>query len=102
VLRDLTARTTLAATLYQSKHEAGQSCAEHGAIVAALEAGDTEQARQLMLAHIGNVGARAGGRRRRRARRRRAGCAPRWRRWRCRAPSAENGWPTRAPAGLRR
>lgn len=55
VLRDLTARTTLAATLYQSKHEAGQSCAEHGAIVAALEAGDTAKARELMIAHIGNV-----------------------------------------------
>jgi len=55
VLRDLTARTTLAATLYQSKHEAGQSCAEHGAIVAALEAGDTARARALMIAHIGNV-----------------------------------------------
>jgi len=55
VLRDLTARTTLAATLYQSRHEAGQSCAEHGAIVAALESGDTAQARQLMIEHIGNV-----------------------------------------------
>lgn len=55
VLRDLTARTTLAATLYQSKHEAGESCAEHSAIVAALEAGDIERARTLMLAHIGNV-----------------------------------------------
>ncbi|MDP9932499.1 DNA-binding GntR family transcriptional regulator [Variovorax paradoxus] len=55
VLRDLTARTTLAATLYQSRHEAGQSCAEHGAIVAALEAGDTARARALMIDHIGNV-----------------------------------------------
>jgi len=55
VLRDLTARTTLAATLFQSKHEAAQSCAEHAAIVAALEAGDGAQARSLMLAHIGNV-----------------------------------------------
>ena len=55
VLRDLTARTTLAATLYQSKHEAGQSCAEHGAIVAALEAGNTARARALMIEHIGNV-----------------------------------------------
>lgn len=55
VLRDLTARTTLAATLFQSKHEASQSCAEHAAIVAALEAGDTPRARQLMLDHIGNV-----------------------------------------------
>jgi DNA-binding GntR family transcriptional regulator len=55
VLRDLTARTTLAATLFQSKHEAAQSCTEHAAIVAALEAGDTSRARQLMLDHIGNV-----------------------------------------------
>jgi len=55
VLRDLTARTTLAATLFQSKHEADQSCAEHAAIVAALEEGDTARARQLMLDHIGNV-----------------------------------------------
>lgn len=55
VLRDLTARTTLAATLYQSQHEAGQSCAEHAAIVAALEAGDTALAQKLMLAHIGHV-----------------------------------------------
>lgn len=55
VLRDLTARTTLAATLFQSRHEAAQSCTEHTAIVAALEAGDTPRARQLMLDHIGNV-----------------------------------------------
>ena len=55
VLRDLTARTTLASTLYQSKHEASQSCAEHSAIVGALEAGDTAKARRLMLQHIGNV-----------------------------------------------
>lgn len=55
VLRDLTARTTLAATLYQSKHEADQSCAEHAGIVDALEAGDTATARALMLSHIGSV-----------------------------------------------
>ncbi|MBO9644894.1 MAG: GntR family transcriptional regulator [Pseudacidovorax sp.] len=55
VLRDLTARTTLAATLYQSRHEASESCAEHAAIVAALEDGDPARARTLMLAHIGNV-----------------------------------------------
>ena len=55
VLRDLTARTTLAATLYQSRHEAAQSCAEHAAIVSALEAGDTAEARVLLLVHIGNV-----------------------------------------------
>lgn len=55
VLRDLTARTTLAATLYQSRHEAGQSCEEHAAIVAALERGDPDGARALMLDHIGHV-----------------------------------------------
>jgi DNA-binding GntR family transcriptional regulator len=55
VLRDLTARTTLAATLYQSKHDAGESCAQHAAIVAALEKGKTELARERMLAHIGDV-----------------------------------------------
>jgi DNA-binding GntR family transcriptional regulator len=55
VLRDLTARTTLAATLYQSQHDASQSCAEHSRIVAALEAGDFALARRRMLEHIGNV-----------------------------------------------
>ncbi|RYF82250.1 MAG: GntR family transcriptional regulator [Comamonadaceae bacterium] len=55
VLRDLTARTTLAATLYQSRHDARQSCEEHEAIVAALEAGDTDRARTLMEEHIGHV-----------------------------------------------
>ena len=55
VLRDLTARTTLAATLYQSTHSASQSCAEHERIVAALERGDTEGAKALLLEHIGMV-----------------------------------------------
>jgi DNA-binding GntR family transcriptional regulator len=55
VLRDLTARTTLAATLYQSTHDARQSCDEHAAIVEALEAGDLVLARQRMLDHIGHV-----------------------------------------------
>ncbi|MET1536957.1 GntR family transcriptional regulator, partial [Burkholderia sola] len=44
-LRDLTARTTLAATLFQSTHSASQSCAEHERIVEALERGDTETTR---------------------------------------------------------
>lgn len=55
VLRDLTARTTLAAMLYQSQHDAAQSCADHAAIVSALEAGDSARAQQLMVAHIGQV-----------------------------------------------
>ncbi|WP_053844894.1 GntR family transcriptional regulator [Paracidovorax avenae] len=54
LLRDLTARTTLAASLYQSQH-GSQSCEEHAAIVEALEAGDTALARERMLAHIGHV-----------------------------------------------
>jgi len=55
VMRDLTARTTLVALLYQSTHDATQSCDEHAAIVEALEQGDTLRAEALMLAHIGNV-----------------------------------------------
>jgi DNA-binding GntR family transcriptional regulator len=55
VLRDLTARTTLAATLYQSRHDAGASCAQHAGIVAALEKGDRALAEARMLQHIGDV-----------------------------------------------
>jgi DNA-binding GntR family transcriptional regulator len=55
MLRDLTARTMLVATLYQSTHDAKQSCADHGQIVTALEAGDIDTAVRLMLEHIGQV-----------------------------------------------
>ena len=55
VMRDLTARTTLVALLYQSTHDASQSCDEHDAIVAALEQGDNVEAERLMRAHIGSV-----------------------------------------------
>lgn len=55
ILRDLTARTTLAASLYQSRHAASASCAEHTAIVEALEAGDMPLARRRLLDHIGHV-----------------------------------------------
>lgn len=55
ILRDLTARTTLIATLYQSTHEAAQSCDEHADIVAALEAGDHERAVERMQAHLDSV-----------------------------------------------
>ena len=54
-LRDYTARTTLIAMLYQSSHEAAQSCQEHVAIVAALEQGDAARAEALMAAHLANV-----------------------------------------------
>ncbi len=55
VIRDLTARTTLVATLYQSTHGARQSCDEHEAIVAAMAAGDLSTAEKLMATHIRNV-----------------------------------------------
>ncbi len=55
VMRDLTARTTLVASLRQSTHDASQSCDEHAQIVTALEAGDTACAERLMAAHIGSV-----------------------------------------------
>lgn len=55
ILRDLTARTTLVATLYQSRHDATESCDDHAKIVDAIEQGDLESATTLMLEHIGNV-----------------------------------------------
>lgn len=55
MLRDLTAHTTLVATLYQSTHDARESCEDHARIVSALEAGDVALAERLMLRHIGNV-----------------------------------------------
>ena len=54
-LRDFTARTTLIAMLYQSSHNAAQSCEDHVQIVAALEKRDMALAEQLMSAHIGTV-----------------------------------------------
>ena len=54
-LRDFTARTTLIAMLYQSSHDAAQSCDDHFQIVAALEAGDLPRAEALMAEHIGTV-----------------------------------------------
>jgi len=60
ILRDLTARTTLVATLFQSTHDAALSCSEHVAIVAALERGDASGAAELMRAHIGAVAAALG------------------------------------------
>jgi len=60
ILRDLTARTTLVATLFQSTHDAALSCSEHVAIVAALERNDASGAAELMRAHIGAVAAALG------------------------------------------
>ncbi|HSV54912.1 MAG TPA: GntR family transcriptional regulator [Burkholderiaceae bacterium] len=54
-LRDFTARTTLIAMLYQSSHDAAQSCEEHVQIVNALERGEIALAERLMGEHIGTV-----------------------------------------------
>jgi DNA-binding GntR family transcriptional regulator len=55
ILRDLTARTVLISALYQSSHDAEQSCNEHAAITDAIAAADQRRAAELMTAHIGNV-----------------------------------------------
>lgn len=55
---DLSARTVLAAALYQSASEAQDSNADHAAIVAALAAGDGERAQRLMHEHIDALEAR--------------------------------------------
>jgi DNA-binding GntR family transcriptional regulator len=60
ILRDLTARTSLVATVFQSTHDAALSCSEHVAIVAALERGDSAAAAELMRAHIDAVAAALG------------------------------------------
>lgn len=55
ILKDLTARTTLIASLYQSTHDATRSCTDHARIVGALEAGHIAQAVELVRAHIHDV-----------------------------------------------
>jgi len=55
ILRDLTARTILIAALYQSAHDATESCDEHERITDCLAAGDIEGAACQMISHIGNV-----------------------------------------------
>jgi DNA-binding GntR family transcriptional regulator len=55
VLRDLTARTVLISALYQSTHNAAESCDEHEQITSVLAEGDLPRAAELMTAHIGNV-----------------------------------------------
>ena len=52
ILRDLTARTTLIASLFQSDHDAAESCQDHAQIVAALEAGNLALAARRMREHI--------------------------------------------------
>jgi len=55
ILRDLTARTLLISMLYQSQHDAHESCSDHERILDALAAGDVADAARLMSEHIGTV-----------------------------------------------
>lgn len=52
VMVDLSARTTLVSTLYQSTADARVSNDDHAAIVQALAAGETDRAAELMREHI--------------------------------------------------
>ena len=55
IMRDLTARTTLIASLVQTRAEAQQSCSEHAAIIATLQRGESAKAVELMREHLDNV-----------------------------------------------
>ncbi|MFW7266565.1 GntR family transcriptional regulator [Gluconacetobacter sp. Hr-1-5] len=55
LLQDLTTRTVLIAALYQSSHDAHESCGEHGGIIDALEKGNSTEAARLMDVHLRHV-----------------------------------------------
>jgi DNA-binding GntR family transcriptional regulator len=55
LLRDLTARTVLIASLYQSTQDATVACDEHEAITSYIAEGDLAGAARLMTSHIDNV-----------------------------------------------
>jgi DNA-binding GntR family transcriptional regulator len=55
ILRDLAARTVLISALYQSQHDATESCNDHECITNAIAAQDFDRAATLMIAHIGSV-----------------------------------------------
>lgn len=58
MITDLTARTTLISTLYQSPDEALDSNDDHAQIVSAMEAGNLQLASDLMMEHIKRLEAR--------------------------------------------
>ena len=60
ILKDLTARTTLIASLHPGTHAAGERCAEHALMAAALEAGGPLCAIALLRSHTGSVGRHLG------------------------------------------
>jgi DNA-binding GntR family transcriptional regulator len=55
ILRDLTARTILIASLYQSTQDATVACDEHEQITNCLAAGDYQRAAQQMISHLDSV-----------------------------------------------
>jgi DNA-binding GntR family transcriptional regulator len=55
ILQKLTARTSLAATRYQSAQDAASSSDEHAAFIQAAKSGDTERAVKLMTRHLDHV-----------------------------------------------
>jgi DNA-binding GntR family transcriptional regulator len=55
LLGDLLSRSSLISLMYQSAHSAEHSCAEHVAIVDALERRDARAAAKLMADHLGHV-----------------------------------------------
>ena len=55
IVRELVSRSSLIALMYQSAHSAEHSCAEHVAIVDALEQRDARAAVRLMQTHLRNV-----------------------------------------------
>ena len=55
LLQDLTTRTVLIAALYQSSHDAHESCHEHADIIDALENENPDEAARLMDVHLRHV-----------------------------------------------
>ncbi|PKH25191.1 GntR family transcriptional regulator [Enterobacterales bacterium CwR94] len=52
ILANLMVRSSLIVSLYQRNDVPACQCAEHGAILAALQRGDTQEAQQVMLTHL--------------------------------------------------
>ena len=55
IIKDLVARSSLIAMLYQSGHDAACSSHQHAQFLEAARSGDAEQAVQLMIAHLKDV-----------------------------------------------
>lgn len=55
ILSNLMVRSSLIVALYQRNDVPSCQCAEHGAILTALKAGNTEEAQRTMLAHLNEL-----------------------------------------------